>query len=240
MLGLDRADGDPRGGRDTPAGHGTAVNSQTPGPPRPRGERGAGLALFGETVLAGLLVAVGSLLVVTAPGALAAGTAHLRRQVAARDVGVGRLVRETWAATRVLWPLGVLAPMVAVLLAGNVELAASGVLPGGALVRWVSLGVGAVALVVVLRAVGAWSGPEGERDVVGGRSGFAGAVSGTRRLIRTGASRAAHDLGGSVLLLAAVAACSVIVWMLVILAVVVPGLLCLAVVAVEVRHDHRR
>ncbi|MFP3713133.1 hypothetical protein [Puerhibacterium sp. TATVAM-FAB25] len=188
--------------------------------------RGEALTLFGEVLLTGLLVLVGSLPVVTVPAAVAAGTAHLRRQVAGLDHGAGRFAVEWWAATRRLWPLGAGALVLAALLGLNLRLVGTGALPGGEVVRWVTLAVAAAALVVLLRTAGAWSDAEGapRADV------------GARRALAAGARAAGDDVAGSVLLLVAVGLCATFVWMLLPLAVVAGGLLSMAVVGVEARR----
>ncbi|GII98327.1 hypothetical protein Slu03_07050 [Sediminihabitans luteus] len=73
-----------------------------------------------------------------------------------------------------------------------------------------------------------WSG--GPLDAPG-----EGPVRRAGRALRVGVTAASDDRSGSVLLLAAVGACAVLVWMLVPLAVVVGGLLCMATLAVASR-----
>ncbi|WP_265520422.1 hypothetical protein [Oerskovia flava] len=191
-------------------------------------ERGSGLALFAEVLLVGALVLVGSLLVVTAPAAVAAGVAHLRRHVAGRPDGVGQVARDAGSALRNLWPVGLGLLAAAVLLELNLQLAASGLLPGAALVRAVSL-VALLGLVVIaLRAAAAWSWPDG-----------VGRARPAVELARDGLRRTREDPTGSFLLAVAVGVCGLFVWMLVPLVIVVPGLLCLAVVGVEARRGGR-
>lgn len=202
-------------GRTRQGGRGTGGETRT----------GATLGLLGEVLLAGVLVAVGSLFVVTAVPSLAAAVAHVRRQVSGREVGVGRFAREWWAAVRSLWPLGLAAVAVALLLMFDLQLATSGVLPGGRAVAIVVAVAAAVAVVVLLRAAGAWSDEEG--TPVG---------AGAREALGTGAERARDDLVGSTLLLVGVGLCTTFVWMLLPLVLLVGGLLALAVAGVEVRR----
>ena len=191
---------------------------------------GAALALFAEVVLAGVLVAVGSLLLVTAVPSLAAGVAHVRRQVTGHDVGVSRFVRDWWAAVRALWPLGLAAVGVALLLALDWQLARADVLPGASVVA-VVVAVAAAAVVAVLaRAAGAWAESTDGQD--------AGART-ARQALAVGVQRTQDDLTGSVLVAVAAALCVVFVWMLPPLVLVVGGLLALAVVGVEVRRRSR-
>jgi MFS superfamily sulfate permease-like transporter len=188
---------------------------------------GAALGLFAEVVLAGVLVALGSLLLVTAVPSLAAGVAHVRRQVTGHDIGVARFARDWWAAVRALWPLGLAAVAVALLLALDWQLARADVLPGASVVA-VVVAVAAAAVVVVLaRAAGAWS------------ESADGAGLTARQALAAGAQRTQDDLTGSVLLAVAAALCVVFVWMLPPLVLVVGGLLSLAVVGVEIRRSGR-
>jgi len=182
--------------------------------------------LFGEVALIGVYVAVGSLLLVTLVSSLAAGVAALRRDVVGGDTRSSRFWREWVAATRSLWPLGLAVVALALLLLGDWQLATSGVLPGGEIVAIVVALFAAVAIVVVLRAAGAWSDDDGEP------------VEGvtTRSALSRGSDLAAEDLYGSGLLLGAVLMTAVLVWMLVPLVIVVGGLLVLAVVGVEIRR----
>ncbi|MFE6968868.1 hypothetical protein [Isoptericola sp. NPDC057653] len=203
-----------RGGRKRPAGGGET-------------RTGAALGLFAEVVLAGVLVALGSLLVVTAVPSLAAGVAHVRRQVTGRDVGLARFARDWWAAVTALWPLGLAAVGVALLLALDWRLARADVLPGAGVVAVVVAVAAAVVVAVLARAAGAWSEP-GDGADAGRRT--------AREALAEGVRRTQDDLSGSVLLAAAAALCVVFVWMLPPLVLVVGGLLSLAVVGVDARH----
>ncbi|MFV2143578.1 MULTISPECIES: hypothetical protein [Isoptericola] len=184
------------------------------------------LHLFAEVAITGVLVAVGSIALVTLVPSLAAGVAHLRREVSGRETSVRRFAVEWWAAARALWPLGLATLALAVLLIGDWQLAASGVVPGATVVAVVVALFAAGAVAVVLRAVGAWSDDDGEP--------VPGAT--TRGTLSVATQRAADDLTGSALLAAAVLMAGVLVWMLVPLVLVVGGLLALAVVGVEVRR----
>ena len=202
-----------------------------PDQPPTRGRRAAGegwFALLGETLLTGLLTLVGSLPVVTAPAALAAGAAHLRRHLGGYDTSVRAFFHDWLAASRSLWALGVLIPLAAVAVWVNTGLTVSGELPGGSVVRWVTWAAAACAAVVVVRAAAAWS--DDDRP--------AGSVGLWWELSR-GVVRAREDLSGSVLLLAALAICVVLVWMLAPLVLVTGGLLSLAAAAVETRRLNR-
>ncbi|WP_129788740.1 Poxvirus protein I5 [Promicromonospora panici] len=196
-----------------------------------RGRRVAGegwFALLGETLLTGLLTLVGSLPVVTAPAALAAGAAHLRRHLGGYDTSVRFFFHDWLAAARSLWALGVLIPLAAVAVWVNTGLTASGELPGGSVVRWVTWAAAACAAVVVVRAAAAWS----DDDRPAGSVGLWWELS--RGVVRT-----REDLSGSALLLAALVMCAVLVWMLLPLVLVTGGLLSLAATAVEARRLNR-
>lgn len=188
-------------------------------PAEPRGLRGAGFALLGETLLVGVVVLLASVPVVTAVPALAAGARHLRRHLVGEADGIGDLARDVVVAVRDLWVVGFAVPVLAVLLAYDVWLARTGVLPGGTFVVAVSLLVAAGVVAVVLRLVAAWTPGD---DLRAG--------------LRTAGRRAREDLGGSMLLVVAVVVCGVLVWMLLPLVIVVGGLLSLAALAVEARR----
>ncbi|GAA1976319.1 hypothetical protein GCM10009718_10650 [Isoptericola halotolerans] len=177
-------------------------------------------------MITGLMVAVGSLALVTLVPSLAAGVAHLRRDLGGRETSVRRFAAEWWAAVRALWLLGLATLALAVLLVGDWQLATSGVIPGASVVAVVVALFAAGAVAVVLRAVGAWSDDDGEP--------VPGAT--TRATLSVATQRAVDDLTGSALLGAAVLMAVVLVWMLVPLVLVVGGLLAMAVVGVEIRR----
>lgn len=206
--------------RTDPAGD-TADDAEHDGS-TPRGALAYGttrFALFGEVLFVGAIVLVLSLPVVTAVAAVAVGVRHLRRHVVGETDSVRRLLRDLLPALRDLWPLGLFTPVALVLLAYNVWLGETGVLPGGQAVSAVSVVVGAGVVVVALRVAGTW---------VPGQHWWLS--------VRAAVRRAGRDFGGSLLLIAAVVMCGVLVWMLTPLVLVVGGLLVLAVLAVE----HRR
>lgn len=186
--------------------------------PVPLAPRGARLALFGEVVLTGAVLAVLSVPVVTAVPALAAGTLHLGRHVDGRADGVADLIRGTGRALRELWAPGLAVPVVLAVLGLDLWLVRTGALPGGAVVGVVTVLVLALVVVVTLRFVGSW------------RPGSA-VVAG----VRAAARRAVADPSGSTLLVAAVTMVVVLIWMLQPLVLIAPGLLALAALAVERR-----
>lgn len=181
-----------------------------------------GLALFGETVITGVLVGVLALPVVTALPALAAGVRHLRRHLAGESVRLGSVWQDFTAAWRALWRAALGLTGAALLLLWNLSLAETGLLPGGAAVRAVSLALLAGWLVLLLRTAAVW------------RPGTDAAGA-----LREAAARAGADPAGSLLLLLACGLCAVFVWMLLPLVVLAGGLLSLAAVAVDVRGAGR-
>lgn len=176
-------------------------------------------ALLGEVILTGLLIAAGSLALITLPAALAAGIRHLRRYVDAED---SRLVL-VWADFRAALLPGMAVGAVAVVATGllllDIDLARSGFLPGGdfiAIVGWAGLAVVAIAL---LGSAGAWT-PD----------------TGWRAALRSVPRSAAHDPFGAVYLVAAAGFVGVATWMLVPLFVPAIGCAALAVIAVPTRR----
>lgn len=190
-------------------------------PARFPGAKGA-FALFGEVLLTGLLITAGGLLVVTLPAALAAGIRHLRRYVDAEQSHV----RTFWQDWRAALPGGLVVGLAGValtlVLTLDIHLASTGALPGGTLVAvvgWVGLVVGAVAL---LAAAGAWT-PE----------------TGWRAALRTLPSRLGGDPIGAAYLAAAAVLVGVVTWMLAPLLIAGLGCAAFAVVAVPARRGRR-
>ncbi|MFI9464357.1 hypothetical protein [Streptomyces xiamenensis] len=179
----------------------------------------AGLTLFGEVVITGVLVAVLTAPLITALPALAAGIAHLRRQLTGDSVRMADVWADFTAACRALWPLALAFPAAALLLLWNLSLAQTGLLPGGAGVRLVSMAALAAWAVLLLRTAAAW-----HRDATAG-----GAV-------REAAVAAREDLTGSLLLALAAVMCVVFVWMLLPMILLAGGLLALAALAVQYRY----
>ncbi|WP_324651525.1 hypothetical protein [Georgenia sp. H159] len=182
-----------------------------------------GFAFFSEVLLTGMVLCLLSVPLVTLVPALAAGAAHLRRHLEGRPDTLADLWADVRGALRSGgWLVSLAIVGLLVVLDLNSAIAASGVLPGGTLVQVVSAVVAGSAVVVVLRATGSWSRQRSWRET-----------------LRSAALASATDPAGSALLLTAVALCGVMVWMLTPLVFIVPGLLCLAVVAVEYRAERR-
>ena len=181
-----------------------------------------GFALFGEVLVTGLFVTVAGIAIITLPAALAAGIRHLRRYVNAED----SRARLFWRDFLKGLPGGVVVGLAALALSGllalDIDLANSGVLPGGtpiAVVGWAGLAVVAVAL---LAAAGAWT-PQ----------------LGWRAAVRSVPGAVASDLRGALLLAATAGFVGVAAWMLVPLVIPALGCAALAVVAIPERHRVR-
>ncbi|TDL37216.1 Poxvirus protein I5 [Arthrobacter nitrophenolicus] len=186
-------------------------------------------ALFSETLLAGLLVLVLSLPLVTIPAAYAAGIAHLERHLAGRDDSVRGLWGTFRAALPGSWKLGLLTAAAAVAIVLNLLLAWVGQLPGGEVVLPATLLLAGCGAILLLRTTAAWSDTSGAATDAGGA---------WRSALETGKALSLQDWTGSLLLAAALFGAAVFVWMLVALFVVVPGTLILAAAAVKLR-SHR-
>lgn len=177
-------------------------------------------ALFGETLLAGLVVALCSLLIVTAVPAIAAGARHLRRHNEGYADRVADLFREVWRAIRRLWGLGICAAVVVVLLVIDARVLAIAAIPGARAVAIVLALAALAAAVVVLRFAGGWD--PSDRTLPG---------------LRRALTESAADPLGSVLLLLAIAGTAVLVWMFPALAVIAGGILALAAYAIDTRLE---
>ncbi|WP_062211430.1 hypothetical protein [Streptomyces sp. NBRC 109706] len=180
---------------------------------------GGPLALFGEMVITGVVVAALAAPLVTALPALTAGTAHLRRQLAGESVRMADLWRDFTTAVRELWPLALGAVGAALVLLWNLSLAQAGVVPGSSGLRTLTWLLLLALAVLLLRAAADWR-PGAE----------------PRALLRTTAERAVRDPGGSTLLAFAWLMCTVFVWMLPPLLLLTGGLLSLAALAIETRR----
>lgn len=185
----------------------------------PAGVRPPGFALFAEMLLVGVIVSALALPVVTALPALAAGIGHLDRHAGLRSDRLGQLLTEFRGHLRGVWAYAIGLPLVAVLLVFNVLTASTASVPG-LVVRWVSIALGASVAVVIMRAA----------------ARKAAAPLSWREAMRLGRGDARRDLAGSVLLVVAAVLCVVVVWMLVPLIVLVPGMVTLAIVGIGYRR----
>lgn len=186
-------------------------------------------ALFSETLLAGLLVLVLSIPLVTIPAAYAAGIAHLKRHLAGRDDSVRGLWSLFKEALPGSWKLGLTTAAAAVVIVLNLLLAWVGQLPGRGVVLPATLFLATGAAILLLRTASAWS--DGQPTGATGNNMW-------HQALRTGKDISLRDWTGSLLLAAALFCAVVFVWMLAALFVVVPGTLILAAAAVKLR-SHR-
>lgn len=190
-------------------------------------------ALFSETLLAGLLVLVLSIPLVTIPAAYAAGIAHLERHLAGRDDSLRGLWGTFRSALPGSWKLGITTAGAAVVIALNLLLGTVGQLPGSAVVLPATLILAVAGAVLLLRTAAAWSGVawSGVDSEESSAPGTWSAALGAAKALSL------RDWTGSLLLAAALFASVVFVWMLVALFVVVPGMLILASAAVKMRSS---
>jgi hypothetical protein len=202
------------------------MDRTTPAPNHPEPVPVNRFALFSETLLAGVLVLVLSIPLVTIPAAYAAGIVHLERHLTGRDDSVRGLWGTFKAALPGSWKLGITTAAAAVVIVLNLLLAWVGQLPGREVVLPATLILAAAGAVLLLRTTAAWSDFTGPHT--DGRSAW-------RSALETGQTLSLKDWTGSLLLAAALFGAVVFVWMLAALFVVVPGTLILAAAAVKLR-----
>ncbi|WLW57383.1 hypothetical protein [Streptomyces sp. YU58] len=180
---------------------------------------GPRMTLFADMLSVGLATAVVCLPVVTIPAALSTACAVLRGAGEGQPATAGRyfaVLRRRLRAGDLA--AGGVAVAGALLFLADLALAGAG-LPGAPLFAVVAAAIGAAALVVGLRAC---ARPESLAD-------WPAAVRGA-------ALDAVRDVGGSALVLLAVATAVLCAWMMVPLAFLAPGPLALALTAVHVRR----
>ncbi|MGW8949452.1 hypothetical protein [Streptomyces sp. NPDC055709] len=175
--------------------------------------------LFADVLSIGLVTAVVSLPLVTAPAALSTACAVLRGTRQGRPATAGRyaallrgrLRRGDLAA-------GAIAVAGVLLLASDLALAGAG-LPGAGAFAVTAAVIGACAVVVGLRACARHE-----------------SLTDWRAAVRGAAHDAVRDPGGSALVLLALAAAGLCAWMMLPLAFLAPGPLALALTAIDVRR----
>ncbi|MEU9443952.1 hypothetical protein AB0D42_24205 [Streptomyces sp. NPDC048304] len=178
-------------------------------------------ALFAESLLTGVWIAVASLGVVTYPAAFAAGARHLRRRTGHRVGGWREFAADFRAALRGGWAVGLAGWTVAALAWVDVRAVRAG-LPGGPLMGAAGLFALIGLAVAGLRAAALWA--PGER---------------WRSLLAAAGRRTVRDPAGSFLLVggAVLVVCSAL--LIAPLAVPVLGAVAAAAVAVEERYRRR-
>uniref|UniRef100_A0AAU1IA23 Integral membrane protein n=1 Tax=Streptomyces sp. NBC_00180 TaxID=2903632 RepID=A0AAU1IA23_9ACTN len=183
---------------------------------------GPRMTLFADVLSVGLATAVASPPLLTAPAALSTACAVLRGAREERPATAGRyfaLLRRRMRAGDLA--AGALVSAGVLLLAVDLALAGAG-LPGAPLFAVPAAAIGACALVTGLRACA-------RRE----------SLTDWRAAVRGAARDSVRDVGGSGLVLLAVATAALCAWMMVPLAFLAPGPLALAVTAVDVRREGR-
>lgn len=176
-------------------------------------------ALFGEVLWVGVLMAVACLPIVTWPAAVAAGSAHLRRFLAAEATPVPAFFADVRKALPGALVPGVVTMVLVALAAVDIALLATGVIPGGLGVAVVAAVVAAAAMVVVVLAASVWT-------------------PGTPwRMLLAAAPRIARaDVSGTVYIVVALGLAGVITWQFLPLGIPALGLLAFALVAIGERR----
>jgi hypothetical protein len=183
---------------------------------------GPRMTLFADMLSVGLATAAACLPLVTAPAALSTACAVLRGAGEDQPATAGRyfaLLRRRLRMGDLV--AGAVALVGALVLAADLALAGAG-LPGAPLFAVAVAAIGVCVMVVGLRAC---ARPESLDD--------------WPAALREAARDAVRDVGGSGLVLLAVATVATCAWMLVPIAFLVPGPLALALTAVDVRCGAR-
>lgn len=179
---------------------------------------GPRMTLFADVLVIGVITALACLPLITAPAAISTACVIVRGTRDARPATAGRyaaLMRERLRPGDLA--AGAVALAGVLLLAADLALAGAG-LPGARVFAVTAAAIGACAVVVGLRAC---ARPESLTD--------------WRAAVRGAAGDAASDLGGSALVLLALAAAGLCAWMMLPLAFLAPGPLALALTAIDVR-----
>lgn len=176
------------------------------------------LGLLGEVLVTGLLIAVVGLAVITLPAGLAAGVRHLRRCAAAEDSRLQLFWRDVRSALLPGSAVGAVALVLTLVLVLDIELAGSGMLPGGPVIAAIGYVGLAVVAALLLLAAGSWSPERGWREA-----------------FREIPSRILADAVGALYLVATAIFVGVTTWALLLLFVPAIGCAALAVVAVPAR-----
>ena len=195
------------------------MSSLVPGRREPGELFGPRFTLFADMLAIGMATAVASLPLITAPTALAAACAVLRRAIREdRPVTLGEYVAE-FRAHGLRRPVlaGMTAFAALTLIVLDLALARAG-LPGAGPMSWAVTGLAAAGLVLALRAA---ADPDVSR-------GWGPALS-------RAVARSVADPVGCALIAAAVGLCVAFLWMLPLLGLLLPGPLAFAITAVELR-----
>ncbi|MFF1697551.1 hypothetical protein ACFVXC_28700 [Streptomyces sp. NPDC058257] len=180
---------------------------------------GPRMTLFADVLALGVVTALACLPLITAPAALSTACALVRDTRDDKPVTARRyvaLLRERLRPGDLV--AGAVALAGALLFAADLALAGAG-LPGARVFAVTAAVIGACAVIVGLRAC---ARPESIGD--------------WRAAARAAAGDSARDVGGSALVLLALAASVLCAWMMLPLAFLVPGPLVMALTAIDVRH----
>ncbi|MEV5533653.1 hypothetical protein [Streptomyces prunicolor] len=182
---------------------------------------GPRFTLFADMLAVGVAAAVASLPLITAPTAFAAACAVLRRSIREdRPVSMGEYVAEFRAhGLRRSLLAGVSVFAAVTLFVLDLALARAG-LPGARPMSWALTALAATGFVLSLRAA---ADPEAAR--------------GWRPALNRAVTRSVADPTGCALIAAAVGLCVAFLWMLPLLALLLPGPLAFAITAVERRGE---
>lgn len=182
------------------------------------GER---FALFAESLLTGVWIAVACLGLVTYPAAFAAGARHLRRRTSHAAGGWREFAADFRTAARRGWLVGVAGWVAAAAVWVDVQAARAGI-PGGPLVGAVGLFALLGLAVAGLRATAVWT-----------------PGASWRALLADAVRRTLRDPAGSFLIVAGLAVVALSAGFIAPLAVPVLGAVAAAAVAVEERYRRR-
>jgi hypothetical protein len=182
------------------------------------GER---FAVFAESLLTGVWIAVACLGVVTYPAAFAAGARHLRRRTAHEGGGRREFVADFRSALRGGWVVGLAGWAAAAAVLVDVLAARAGI-PGGPFVGAVGVFALIGLTVALLRAAAVWT-----------------PGASWRALLADAGRRTVLDPAGSFLVVAGLGVVALSASFVAPLAVPVLGAVAAAAVAVEERYRHR-
>ncbi|MEW1925174.1 hypothetical protein [Streptomyces sp. NPDC088360] len=183
---------------------------------------GPRMTLFADVLAIGVITAFACLPLITAPAAFSTACTIVRGTRDAQPATAGRymaLLRERFHPGDLA--AGAVALAGVLLFAADLALAGAG-LPGARVFAVTAAVIGACAVIVGLRAC---ARPE--------------ALGDWRAAVRGAAGDAGRDVGGSLLVLLALAAAGLCAWMMLPLAFLVPGPLAIALTAIDVRNHVR-
>lgn len=180
---------------------------------------GPRMTLFADVLALGVVTALACLPLITAPAALSTACAVVRGTGEDQPATAKRylmLLRDRFRPGDLAAGLAALTGVL--LLAADLALAGAG-LPGARAFAVTAAAIGACAVIVGLRACA-----------------HPASLTAWRAAVRGAAGASARDVGGSALVLLALAAAVLCAWMMLPLAFLVPGPLAMALTAIDVRN----